>query len=498
MLSQSVGSKSAENRAPEGTPSQPAPVSEAPDGAPDLATAARLGHDFSRLPPPVPRRPAPDVLQLGRKRSRRSFNNEGSLTHLMVQKNLIPNDPKDLDYEPPKVEPEDGPLTQEQRRMNERGWGLDLRTPGFSAITSNVEKYGARTPAKVKKGKQRALGETLDKMHPTVGMFQEVTNPDLFLHGDKKVPGLEDFDVHEAFRKKVKRGEDLPEGLEEHRGLGEEYGMLKGPAYKSGNYRESYPLAYDRSRIHQVPELFQMDPETHETQDVDGEIPFGKKLGKPRPTTGWHLKVSKDPFNLRPPSKDDPSTGEPDPEYAEKHANLSHRKPEYQDLHLLNVHTSPSISTIKRQVEDIEQSGNALRDQGHTVAWGGDHYMQRSARSVWNRLQETEDQPEGWHIAAPPNQTNFPGKGVGQTADHFVTDPHRMNVSSVTALPPPSEKRRALEDHVGQEVEDSELEKWRDLDIDHAPVHMDATFNPFVPAPKPKAKRRGRSRKRKT
>ncbi|MBM7116703.1 hypothetical protein [Archangium primigenium] len=322
----------------------------------------------------------------------------------------------------------------------------------FTALTSNVAKYSKSTRSEVKKQKSEALGETIAKLLPSFINFQEVTSPSVF----KKY-----IQNSSAFK-------NIPTS---------QYAMHPGPTYKAGTYHESYPLMYNTAMIHQRPKLYVMNKENTGLAPYSGNLIFGKKNNQPRPTSVYGFNVPIGRYNLRPPSKDNFATGKPNLKYRRKHSNLKHRKIQYQPMSVINVHTSPSISTISKQVEHIRKSAEVLKEKGHSTMASGDWYAERGAKIQWAELEQSED----WNLAAPEQNTSFPGKGkLGQTADHFLLDNHAFTANSAHAIPPPNDDYTSLEDHLTKDVSADQLEKWRDINIDHAPVLLHAKLNPLA------------------
>ncbi|MFO0614287.1 MAG: hypothetical protein U0414_16990 [Polyangiaceae bacterium] len=353
------------------------------------------------------------------------------------------DDPRDPDFVP-MVEDESD-LTAAEKEMNRRGESIDMSSTDVRVLTSNVAKYAASTDQRTKRQKTEALGEILDATNPTVAVFQEVTNAPLF-------------------------GSDL-EALPT--GKGGQRAFMEGPAYEANTYHESYPYMVDTARVHQKPKLSVVDPKTGNRRPYKAPLKFGKKHGgTPRPTTMLELQVQAGRYPFRPPRKDDMSTGENSATYEESHKNLAHREPEYAPMSVVNVHTSPSISTITEQVKQIRKTMDGLRGDGHNVVAAGDWYMQESAKTQWKELESSKD----WSLAAPAQRTNFPSKGEGQVADMFVVDREKFQSPRATPIAPP-QPGASMEDIVAPKT-DAELREWTKRGIDHAPVLLDATLTP--------------------
>ncbi|WP_224242981.1 hypothetical protein [Hyalangium gracile] len=454
-------SSSAKRRAVE-EPPQHTGVEPAP-GERSLGPSARPGPDLNRIPVRAPRLgngTTPGVVQRAKKR-------KGSdAPKSWLDLDLPAEDSEDEDFEPSNSNDE-MELTAEEREMNRVGASLRMGTTDFTALTSNVAKYAESSNDTVKQKKSGALAETVDKLHPTFVTFQEVTNPTAFQQG---LVGSSVFQEHGTA----------------------EYAMLPGPAYESGPYHESYPFLYDTSMIHQTPRLSVMSDDNSGIESYSGTLKFGKQRQQPRPTTVWEFQLPTGGYNFRPPSKDDPSTGKPDPQYARTHKNLRRRDIPYQPMSVVNVHTSPSITTINKQVKDIRESVEVLKELGHSTLASGDWYAQRGAKTQWKQLEQSED----WNLAAPEQSTSFPGgRKKGQTADHFLLDNAAFDTHSATAIPPPSDDFSALEDHLTQDVSEAQLKEWVDRKIDHAPVFLHATLNPSSEVPRKRQRTEGPVRK---
>lgn len=266
--------------------------------------------------------------------------------------------------------------------------------------------------------------------------------------------------------------------------LSDQYAFLPGPAYQSGTYHESYPLMADTAMVHNPPQLSYFPGNESQPQSYDGQtLPFGKAVDptkrdpkSARPTTFWTAEIPTG-YNLRPPTKGW-GTPEEQQQYAQSHANLSHRQIEYTPVNLLNVHTSPSISTIPRQVAQIIGQHEVLADDNPATVSAGDMYAEKSAPTAWSNLQQSDT----LSLDEPGVQTNFPSKGQGQTADHFISTRSGLQPEIVRALPRPSlpsqSDNLSLEDYLETQAPESELEEWTQVGIDHAPVYASYSVLP--------------------
>lgn len=356
----------------------------------------------------------------------------------------------DSDYEPDHIELATLPTVD--------------KSPLFSAITSNIEKFGASTPQNIRKAKVRLLSQVIDRTKPTFIAFQEVTNPKLFLQGRRNQRGL------------------MTTPLQDAHTLQDQYEYSFGPQYVSGKgYRESYSLIYDPSVIHHMPKLYNFDPDStpHRYRAYRGPIDFGagyarrkRKAKIARPTSFWEMELASGPYNLRPARKTYASR-QRTRRYAHRHRNLAHRKLRYEKIRFVNVHTSPSLSTIPKQLKEIMEQSYGLRSPSRSVIIGGDHYMQRRSRRMWKRLKTGQDPT--WSLVAPNTDTNFPAKGRGQIADHFLVEKQRVRAHSIVALPPPTP--RNLPNYGRKPSSNARLRTWTDSNIDHSPVKMEFSLN---------------------
>ncbi len=375
----------------------------------------------------------------------------------------------DSDYEEESdPEPED----EEERRLDERGYGLDLG-PSFSVVTSNVEKFGRGTERGRRDDKIEELSRVVAQSQPTLATFQEVSNPELFGHGEegtRRRPGTTGL-----------LDRQQPGGGT----LGGQYAFLPGPSFQSGSYRESYPLLADTGLVHEPPKLSYFPGNSTEPRAYRGQtLPFGKAVDptkkdprSARPTTSWSVKIPTGRYNFRPPAKGWGSTAD-QRRYARRHRNLRHREIDYSTLNLLNVHTSPSISTITRQAAQIRAQHEALARDNPATLSAGDWYLQSGAKRTWSSFQRSDT----LSLDEPGVQTNFPGKGTGQTADHFVSTRAGLTPGIVRALPRPTLRSQrenlAPEDYLREQAPVEELERWTDVGIDHAPVYASYDLRP--------------------
>ncbi|KAA2239871.1 hypothetical protein F0L74_27175 [Chitinophaga agrisoli] len=387
--------------------------------------------------------------------------------------------------------------TKAQREKRE-AVNKERNQPWFSAMTSNIAKIGTRTSRAAKKQKIDTIGTVMDIMHPTLTTFQEVTNPQLFLSGE---PGTRRSPAVTGLRK-FKPGQTEEE--EEEPSLGSELKMMDGPAFRSGGYRESYPLAYDTARIHEVPKLEYYDRGKKRFREYDedkGPLIFGKeadgisgkskkKAQTARQVTRWRIPLSNSPHTLRPPVKNYQNS-ERDAEYAEAHANLTHRfkeknyKKDYTQLTFHNIHTAPSISSISEQMKEHMRLANESQEKGEVVVLGGDAYMQKSAKTVW---KETKQSPD-WDLVHSQQNTNYPGKGDGQVADILIGGAHTMTPEGPgAALAPPSDKFFTMEDYMGIPATKEELSTWKDKGTDHTPFY--GSFRIKQPPPEKKIRKK--------
>jgi hypothetical protein len=84
------------------------------------------------------------------------------------------------------------------------------------------------------------------------------------------------------------------------------------------------------------------------------------------------------------------------------------------EIYLGIVHTSPGM--LNPDIKYILDAGAELIPENKPVIIGGDWYMQRGAKRIWERLQDDDV----WALGLPPGTTNYkPGK-VCQKADHGV------------------------------------------------------------------------------
>lgn len=402
--------------------------------------------------------------------------------------------------------------------------------------TANIEKSGEDTDPEVLKAKAQGLGKVVDRTQPDVMMMQEVTRVDLFgpqmLETNLLMPekGVKLSPGGQWGRENTIPLPDLNKFSNNPYPLSREYVLEEGAFYKSKNNFESNPILVNTATIFDKPSmtLYQKERESQGTDRPTAQrgqwvsesdyrykewdkkrernaILYGKewhetfdegKLGKiardeqesetkkahweqARPPSSWEINQPINPFGFRPAQK--PIYGEVGAaEYEQHHRNLSHRKFETQKVHLLNVHTSPSISTIKKQVELIMEAANVLRETHDIVVIGGDFYMQKRAATLFNDYQQGEG---GWQIVAPSNDTNYPPqwpKKEGGIADHFIKQQHLQTVG-VVAIPPPQRLEELLKVQMESQneesiyklhIEDRDLAQWRAYGIDHAVIHV--------------------------
>jgi hypothetical protein len=129
------------------------------------------------------------------------------------------------------------------------------------------------------------------------------------------------------------------------------------------------------------------------------------------------------------------------------------------------VHTSPSITTLTRQVRDILEVATVIRDQTKLpLIMVGDFYAEKCKR-LWAGLQAGRE----WTLVAPTKVTNYKKKSQGQIADIIVTskDVQTMDYSTFTVA---KNMPHALEEHDEEANTEKELKKWLEVDIDHVPV----------------------------
>jgi hypothetical protein len=314
-----------------------------------------------------------------------------------------------------------------------------VQSAPISVSTHNLEKFGKRTANRQEKAQLEM--DLLLRTSPDIGVTQEVTRPDL-----------------------------LEEAVQTDPQFTEQFKFLPGPHYQSGTYQESYTAFFNRGTVHFSPTLFVIDPATGQVIPYSQPLSFGKQAAKERekpdleqarPTSFWEFHLPASRYNLRPPFKYMDSYQEAK-KYVISHRNLRHRRnAPYFRLRHLNVHTSPSISTICKQVDVIMTDLRRLHeDEANTMA-SGDFYMEHGARRTWIKLNRGYDTFRVVHSGVP---TNFKrGKSL-QIADHSLM-PTEWLYTAARAFPP---------------GEGQSLEEWEKFGIDHAFVLCRA----IVPVPR--------------
>ncbi len=199
-----------------------------------------------------------------------------------------------------------------------------------------------------------------------------------------------------------------------------EYGYMPGPQFVSGNFREYYPLIFDKSVVIGTPELLVSRPrdiaEINRGEATDKKLlqpyvrPRPFQAGKdedeesddesrtPRGPAFWKIRMKALPHNTRRERRDGVEIAPPEDETLE--------------IYLGIVHTSPGM--LNPDIKSILDAAAELIPENKPVIIGGDWYMQRGAKRTWERLQDDAV----WALGLPPGTTNYkPGK-VCQKADH--------------------------------------------------------------------------------
>jgi hypothetical protein len=284
-----------------------------------------------------------------------------------------------------------------------------------------------------------------------------------------------------------------------HYPLGNEYGMAEGPTYRSGTYRENYPLLYERTQVAEEPKAHFV----HGTGSsyrlapvAEGEEKsFGTETNTRREPLVWEIDMASSLFNLRSEVKlpENPDPGAQD--WAQRTSQRRARAVTRQKMYVMVVHTSPSMS-IKDEVADIMAKAEWLRkqkdDQGRPipVILAGDWYMEKADNARFSGFVEGKGD---WSTAAAPVRpgdeidteerreygedkqqfirTNQPGKGVGQAADHYVINQRfeQIRTDIIPAKPARnSPLTTAAQDRQVDEKRDAYA--WREQGVDHTPV----------------------------
>jgi hypothetical protein len=144
----------------------------------------------------------------------------------------------------------------------------------------------------------------------------------------------------------------------------------------------------------------------------------------------------------------------------------------YTELYVGVVHTSPSIK-IKNEITNILACAEDLLKEGIPILLGGDWYMEKKSIVEFRKLKNDEN--EKWTLIAPKNLTNFPGKGTGQVADHFIVQKLLFANVATKSLPPPIYVKGVSGEIVntpwGLPYSIDEYSAWTKIKVDHTPVY---------------------------
>jgi len=292
--------------------------------------------------------------------------------------------------------------------------------------TWNAEKYGGSTVNK--NAKEKSVLRILNDFHPDVLVLQEVTDANLF-HKNVNVNDLEYALEYENPDKK-----DLK--------VNSEFESKLGPYYVGGgSYREYYPLYFNRARVVGTPALhvFSVTDKnpTLDNPSTDGkQFNFKASKNSPRLTPFWRVRLQAG-LVLR-KGKKGPRAGQ---RIVEVLVAVVHTSPTLRKTTTKGFKTSAKRITTAQQSKDIvELARRLLKSTGLPIVIAGDFYAdKKKSKNAKSYLEELANDNDFVPIL-PPTLTNFPGKGKGQVADHFIVSKAHWSLSDQkfawTIMPP--------------------------------------------------------------
>lgn len=430
-------------------------------------------------------------------------------------------------------------LIEKEQLADKKGHDLDMSNLNFRTSAQNLEKIGGSAKSgqalleQEQKNRRKidAARDQDDAVNPTIGNYQEITHQKTFLEGMNK--GILKESDKKLVREKLEEGDTAPEKQKLKRKREEDWETRgfqeyrEGVTYKSGTNIESQPYHFDPGVVHEEPNLHLLQKDEDGAwqlsaydPSIDPTVTYGKekegKIGvkdyRPktyRPFGVVEFKVPDGRFYLRPETKKYKPTlpnGEvPEKSYEDTHQNLTHRKTKYRSMYYIIVHTSPKISSIPQQLDDLEEAREWMESQGMDVIEQGDYYAESKAKRWFNKYQNAE---VGIPAIPDVDRTNFPHSGEGAVADMGMLTEGSFEQVHTYALPPPEisvskdeianhasfkkekykkdrvkpvgkhqhseaskkKDRYAWEDYTTNKFETEEYEHWPDLGIDHSKI----------------------------
>lgn len=406
----------------------------------------------------------------------------------------------DDEYIPMDIDDNKG-LTKDEIKMNERGEQLTDDTY-VTVCTWNMEKFGESTKDWKKAEKAQLAIDILNIYHPTFFTMQEVTLAYLLEAYAFHIPldseisrnmnelsaqthidlrDLQEADSANLSPKEKREANRIKEVLSRN-DLGtqdtlkliaaenalkkytfnKEYGYVQGPLFVGGKddqYKEYYPLYYDKAVVTDIPEPFIYDAKKNSLVPCPPTINFGSAYGSiPRALLIWRCTIMiEDP--------DHPFDG---------------NSQQYVKTKILIgiVHTSPSLPknggpTVRQQVLNILDKAKSIQDsEKKPFLLAGDFYAHKY-KTLWKKLQNNEK----YKLMAPDKATNFP-KGSstsGQIADHLLGI-NKVTPSGKTLTVSP-DLPFALELHDEEENTPEVLSRiYKAMKADHCPVISSMTL----------------------